>query len=296
VKTPLAAGKPTIDLSDLDRRALYAIASNSQGVFTPDEQTVAAQELQKRFDAAMGPALNAAKLVGDYSALYKTALAYFDNMSPEEKADPGWAKQRAALAQGYQQTLQDPSSLPKNVLDDPLADFITRSAQIDDSETGKSFGDVATSARAALDQQYASAKAKGLIVNLDPNRRTGQAVDFSSFDNQSLSAISLNQGNQFTPQESYAAKQELSSRTRKSILQVFQQGSSSGDPLATSYGLIQQYQSMTPQERQAAGISSNFLDLAVSNYKSTSQLMQMFGQMASSGSSSGGGTSLLDVM
>jgi len=129
VKTPLAGGKPTIDLSDLDRRALYAIASNSQGIFTPDEQTVAAQELQKRFDAAMGPALNAAKLVGDYSALYKTALAYFDNMSPEEKADPGWAKQRAALAQGYQQTLQDPSSLPKNVPDDPLTDFITRSAQ-----------------------------------------------------------------------------------------------------------------------------------------------------------------------
>jgi hypothetical protein len=33
-----------------------------------------------------------------------------------------------------------------------------------------------------------------------------------------------------------------------------------------SFGLIQQYQSMTPQQRQAAGISSNFLDVAVSNY------------------------------
>lgn len=294
VKTPLSDGKPTIDLSDLDRRALYAIASNSQGIFTPDEQTVAAQELQNRFDAAMGPALNAAKLVGDYSTLYKTALAYFDSMSPEEKANPGWAKQRAALAQGYQQTLQDPSSLPKDVPDDPLVDFIARSAQAGGSDTGKNFGDIATSARAALDQQYANAKIKGLVLNLDPNRRTGQAVDFSAFDNQSLSAISLNQGNQFTPQESYAAKQELSSRTRQSILQVFQQGSSSGDPLATSFGLIQQYQSMTPQERQAAGISSNFLDLAVNNYKSTSQLMQMFSQMASG--ASGSGASLLDFM
>jgi hypothetical protein len=95
--------------------------------------------------------------------------------------------------------------------------------------------------------------------------------------------------------ESYAAKQELSSRTRQSILQAFQQGSSSGDPLASSLGLIQQYQSMTPEQRQAAGINSNFLDLAVSNYKSTSQLMSMFSQMASSSGTSGG-SSLLDYL
>lgn len=295
VTVPIADGKPTVDLSGLDRRAVYAIASNSEGLFTPDEQSVAAQELQNRFDAAMGPALSAAKLVGDYSTLYKTALAYFDGMSPEEKADPNWAKKRAALSQGYQAALQDPSTLPQNVPGDPVADFITRSAQAP-TDSAETFGDVATDARAALDKQYASAKANNTILSFDPNRHTGQAVNFSDFNNQTLSAISLNEGKQFSAAESYAAKQELSARTRQSILQAFQQSASSGDPLASSLGLIQQYQGMSAEERQAAEISPNFLDLAVSNYKSTSQLMSMFSQMSSGASGSNGGTSLLDYL
>lgn len=296
VTVPIADGKPTVDLSGLDRRAVYAIASNSEGLFTPDEQSVAAQELQNRFDAAMDPALSAAKLVGDYSTLYKTALAYLDGMSPEEKADPNWAKQRAALSQGYQAALQDPSTLPQNIPGDPVADFIARNAEAPATDTAATFSDVATDARAALDKQYASAKANNTILNFDPNRRSGQAVDFSDFNNQTLSAISLNEGKQFSAAESYAAKQELSARTRQSILQAFQQGSSSGDPLASSLGLIQQYQGMSAEQRQAVGISPNFLDLAVSNYKSTSQLMSMFSQMSSGASGSNGGTSLLDYL
>ena len=35
VTVPIADGKPTVDLSGLDRRAVYAIASNSEGLFTP---------------------------------------------------------------------------------------------------------------------------------------------------------------------------------------------------------------------------------------------------------------------
>ena len=244
----------------------------------------------------MGPALSAAKLVGDYSTLYKTALAYLDGMSPEEKTDPNWAKQRAAISQGYQAALQDPSTLPQNIPGDPVADFIARSAEAPATDPAATFSGVAADARAALDKQYASAKANNTILNFDPNRRSGQAVDFSDFNNQSLSAISLNQGNQFSSDESYAAKQELSARTRQSILQAFQQGSSSGDPLASSLGLIQQYQGMSAEQRQAVGISSSFLDLAVSNYKSTSQLMSMFSQISSGASGSNGGTSLLDYL
>jgi len=295
VSVPLLDGKPTIDLSGMDRRALYAIASNSQNQFTPDEQSAAAGELQKRFDAAMGPALSAAKLLSDYSSLYKTALNYYDAMSPEEKTDPDWAQQRAALMQGYQQALQNPAALPQDVPNDPVADFVARAAQ-SAADAPQTFGDVASQARAALDQQYASAKAANTFLNLDPARHTGQAVDFSGFDNQSLSAIALNQNGQFAATESYAAKQALSARTRQSILQTFQQGASSGDPLAASLGLIQQYQGMSAEERQAAGISSSFLDLAVSNYKTTSQLMQMFGQASGSGGGNSGAPSLMDYL
>jgi hypothetical protein len=296
VSKPFADDEPTIDISSLDRRAVYAIASNSQGLFTADEQKLAAQQLQQRFDAAMKPALEAAKLLNDYSSLYKTALAYFDGMSPEEKADPAWVQQRAALSQGYQQALQNPAALPQNIPNDPLADFITRDAEAPASDPAKAFDTAASKARAALDQQYLAAKNNGKNLVFDASRRNGQLADFSGFDNQSLSAISLNEGNQFSQAESYAAKQVLSERTRTNILKAFQQGTSSGDPRAASLGLIQQYQAMTPQERQAAGISSGLLDIAVSNYKSTTQLMSMFSQATASSGSANGSASILDYM
>ena len=296
VSAPFADDEPTIDISGLDRRAIYAIASNSQGLFSADEQKLAAQELQQRFDAAMKPALEAAKLLNDYSSLYKTALAYFDGMSPEEKADPAWTRQRAALSQGYQQALQNPAALPQDIANDPLADFIARDAEAPASDPVKEFDTVASKARAALDRQYLAAKNNGKILVFDASRRNGQLVDFSGFDNQSLSAISLNEGNQFSQAESYAAKQALSERTRVSILKAFQQGAASGDPRAASLGLIQQYQAMTPQERQAAGISSGLLDIAVSNYKSTTQLMSMFSQVTASSGGTSGSASILDYM
>ena len=53
VKAPYdSSGKPTIELSSLDRRALFAIASNAGGQFTDDEQNLAGAErlspLQRR--------------------------------------------------------------------------------------------------------------------------------------------------------------------------------------------------------------------------------------------------------
>jgi hypothetical protein len=296
VTSPFADDTAVIDISGLDRRAVYAIASNSQGLFTADEQKLAAQELQKRFDAAMKPALEAAKLLNDFSSLYKTALAYLDGMSPEEKTDPAWVQQRAALSQGYQAALQNPAALPQDIPNDPLADFIARDAEAPASDPAQDFDTVASKARDALDQQYLAAKNNGKILVFDASRRNGQLADFSGFDNQSLSAISLNEGNQFSQAESYAAKQALSERTRTSILKAFQQGTASGDPRAASLGLIQQYQAMTAQERQAAGISSSFLNVAVSNYKSTTQLMSMFSQIAGSSGDTGGSTHILDYM
>lgn len=109
VTSPLQDGKLTIDLSGLDRISVFAIASNSEGEFTADEQSAAAQELQNRFDAAMKPMKAAAEVVGDYSSLYKAALSYFDGMSAKEKAAPGWADQRAALAAGYQERSKIPA-------------------------------------------------------------------------------------------------------------------------------------------------------------------------------------------
>lgn len=284
VTVPLAGGQATIDLTNLDRRAIFAIASNSGGKFTQDEQTAASQELLRRFDVAMGPPAAAAKLIGDYSTLYKAGLAYFDNMSAEEKATDAFAVQYAAIKMGYQLTQQDPTKVPEGIADDPIADFVAQGPSTQTPTT--SFGNVAQGARLVLDRQYDAVNKKGVEVVFDPRRRGGQLMDMSSLDNRSLSAVSLNQGGIFSSDEIRMAKQQLDQRTRSSMLQSFQQSGKSGDPLGFSLGIVQQYQSMSAEERTAMNWSPQFLEMAVKNYQSTSSLLSMMQQ--SMGSSGGG--------
>jgi hypothetical protein len=276
-------GKPTIDLSSLDGRSLYAIASNSQGKFTFDEQGLAVQAMQDRFDNAIKPKLAASDLTGNYSDVYKAAMDYFDAMSPEEKANPGWAVQRTALAQGYQQTQQNPSVLPTNISNDLVADLAARQAQSPDTSKLTSFTDVATAVRATLDAQALDATRKGTSLVLDPSRKGGQKVDWSSLDNRSLSAIALNQGGQFSADEVRFGKKELDSRTRASMLQALQ--NSGSDPRALSYSILSQYSGMSDEERTASNWTTNFRDSAVANYKSASNLVSMLAQLNGGGSS-----------
>jgi hypothetical protein len=280
VSVPLAGTRATIDLTGLDRRTLFAIASNNGLKFTADEQTVASQELLRRFDTAMGPPAAAAELIGDYSTLYKAGLAYFDGMSAEEKSTDAWAVQTAAMKTGYLIAQQQPDVVPEGLDNDPIADFL-ENGPASGLPTAANFGGVAQSARLALDQQYDAANKNGKEIVFDPNRRSGQLMDLSGLDNRALSAVTLNQGNLFSADETRMAKKELDSRTRASVLQAFQQGSRGGDPLAFSLGIVQQYQGMSAEERQAMNWSSDFLDTAVKNYKSTSSLLAMMNQSMS---------------
>src|SRR3984893_2692977 len=209
VAGPLAGGKQPIDLTSLDRRTVFAIASNSGGKFTADEQTLASSELQHRFDAAMAPAATTANLVGDYGTLYKAALDYLNGMSPEEKATPTWAKQSAALTQGIRATQQRPATLPEGIPNDPIADFTkhtqnTATAPADDFNTV-----VAAKTRLALDQQYGAAKQKGSEIVFNSQRRTGQLINLTGLDNRSLSAMSMNQNKLFSPAATRPASSEL---------------------------------------------------------------------------------------
>jgi surface antigen len=290
VTTPLNNGQPTIDLSSLDSRSLFAIASNSQGIFSADEQSVAGKEAQNRFDAMIKPRLAASDLTGNYNDVYKAAADYFDNMSPEQKATPAWTAQRTAIDQGLQATKLKPSALPTGIANDPVADFVTRSANNTTAPDPTNFSSVASSARAQLDAQATAAKRAGTQLALTPQSK-GQQVDWSGFNAQSLSSIVLNQGTQFSPQEVRSAKTELDSRNRASILQAFQQSQSSGDPRALSYSLLTQYSSMSPEQLQASNWTSSFRDTAVANYKSASNLLSMIGQVSGSDSSSSSGSS-----
>jgi len=266
VKGPIGEdGKTTIDLSSLDRRSLFAIATNNGGKFTPDEQQVASTELGNRFNTALAPAAATSKLTGDFSSLYKAALDFLDGASPEEKATATWSAQRAAVAKGVQATQQNPTTAPAGIANDPVAGYLAQSANPPSTAT-QDILTVAKNMRATLDAQEKAAVAAG---------KPSQQADLSAVDNRSLAAISLNQDNLFSARESYAAKQTLESRNRASILAALKQSQSTGDPTQLSLGILNTYSSMSAEERQAVNWTPSFRDNAVANYKSASRIMSM---------------------
>lgn len=274
VKGPYdASGKLTVDLAALDRRALFAIATNNGGGFSADEQKAASAELAQRFNAAMAPAAGTAKLTGNFAGLYKAAADYLDAAGPEEKATALWAAQRDAVAKGLQATQQTPDKAPSDIANDPVAAYL---AQPDEEQPVKSISDVAKAARAALDAQAKAAKdsGKGELV-YDAGRKTGQMADLSGIDNRSLSAMSLNQDGLFSQEESFAAKQTLNARNRAAILEALQASQKSGDPTQLSLGILNVYSGMSAEERLASNWTPAFRDNAVAAYKSTNNILSM---------------------
>ncbi|MGP9812449.1 hypothetical protein ACTZWT_13125 [Rhodopseudomonas sp. NSM] len=269
-----AGGKPTIDLSSLDRRAVYAIAANSGGQFTEAEQTLAAVTRIAGFNAALSPAAQTAQLTGDYSVVYKAAADYLDGASNEEKATATWKAERAAVAKGLTATQSDPTKVPSGISGDPVAAYL---AQYPSGSTlpTQSFSSVAKSARAALDDQAKQAAAAGKELVYDSGRKVGQMADLSALDNRSLSAISLNQDQLFSKEESFAAKRELDGRNRASILTALKQSQSSGNPADFSLGLLNTYSAMSAEERTATNWTTTFRDNAVQSYKATTSLLSL---------------------
>lgn len=293
--SPLDAnGHVAIDLSKLDRRELYAIASNSDDQFTKDEQAAAKDEMNDQFDAALAGPLAVARVTGDISALYKAASDYLDGASAEEKQSDTWIKLHAAVAAAYRQTLSDPDNIPA-VDGDPVADYIARS---NSGEAGakRDFDSVASDVRTALDKQYADAASAGRELVFDPGRKTGQLVDFSDFDSRSLSAIVLNQGGRFSPVEVTAAQTELRKRSSATLLAGLK--SAGSDPTAFTTNIINAFGSMSSEERSAAGWSDAFYDTALQNYQSAAKIAQMLGPSGSGASAtmSSGIMSLLNYL
>lgn len=274
VKGPLdTSGKPTVDLTALDRRALYAAASNNGGGFSADEQAAANAELAQRFNAALAPAAGTAKLTGNIAGLYKAAADHLDAAGPEEKATALWAAQRDAVAKGLKATQQTPDKAPSGIANDPVAAYL---AQPDTPTPTTSIADVAKGARAELDAQAKAAQAagKGDLV-FDAGRKTGQLADLTGIDNRALSAISLDQTGLFSQEERFAAKQTLETRNRTAILQALQASQTSGDPSQLSLGILNVYSSMSDEERVASNWTPAFRDNAVASYKSTSNILSM---------------------
>ncbi|MFC0239378.1 hypothetical protein [Rhodopseudomonas telluris] len=269
-----SSGKPTIDLSSLDRRALYAIASNAGSKFTEAEQNLAGVTRIAGFNAALSPATQTAKLTGNYNAVYKAAADYLDGASSEEKATATWQAERAAVGKGITATQTDPTKVPSGISNDPVAAYLTQYPSGSPIPT-QDFASVAKSARAALDAQAKAASAAGKELVYDPGRKVGQQADLSALTNRDLSAISLNKDNLFSKEETFAAKRELDSRNRASILTALKQSQTSGNPADFSLGLLNTYSAMSAEERTATNWTPAFRDHAVQSYKSTTTLLSL---------------------
>lgn len=286
--TALKDGQPTIDLGELDRRELYAVASGRGGRFPIEEQVVAALELKARnAEALAGPAAQA-RITGDYASLYQAALDHLDAAGAEEKATGQWAKDKAALTEGRKQALARPGVAPGGVEGDPVAAYLKEVGGVVASPRTRDFGKVASDVRAVLDKQYATATGDGAATGPDSGD-----IDFSRFDARSLAAVSLNRDGLFSDHEVRQAASEIRARDHQSVMDSYKDSASS-DASAFGKSLITRYTGMTAEEREASGWTPALYDKMVALQNTRDKLASMFS--ADGGLATAGSMTLLDYL
>ncbi len=270
--TPLKDGKLDVDMSKIDRRELYAISTNGEQKFTPDEQKAAQIELQRRFDQALAGPTSVGRVTGKIDGLYTAALAYLDQAGTEEKASVAYADARKAIEAMIAKFKTEPGALPGAVPNDPINDYMKRLAD-GEADGLRAISDVGADARATIDAQY---------------KAGGTAPNYKDFDSRSLSSVALNTGNDFSEAEVRAAKNEMRSRTGAAVLAALKNSDAASNPAGFSENIISLYGAMSAEERAAAGWSDNLYSAAVASYQTASKLASMLSQANSSGSIFGG--------
>src|SRR6267142_6304838 len=132
-------------------------------------------------------------------------------------------------------------------------------------------------ARAMLDAQASSARDNGKELVFNSGRKTGQQVDFTEFDNGSLAIMALNADASFSVAEASAAKAELNQRTRSGVLNAFDPG---GGLKASTQALLQQYSTMSAEEKKVLGFTDDFANKIMQNYRAMSSLQNSVGSGA----------------
>ncbi|MBF0679752.1 MAG: hypothetical protein IR164_12540 [Devosia sp.] len=275
--SPLQGEELALDLSSLDARELYALASDKNS--KADESEAATLEMQRRLEAALSGPLAIANVTGDFTGLYKAAASYFDSLGPEEKASADWKAGRDALTEGLKQLQTDPKRFPDAGEDDPVALYMAL-VEAKDATGQQSMVTLAANARAVLNRRYADAHAAGKTPSFNPYSSRGAHIDLSDLSSRSLSAIVLNEGDQFTETEIKAAQSTLRTKSSAALMAGLKAAGQSGDPSAFSQNVIAAFSSLSPEERQAAGWSDKLYEAAMANYTTSSKLMQMFTELS----------------
>ena len=271
ISSAVLDGQVAVDLTGQSRATLSAVASNTQSLFTSDETAAATKALQIRFSDAVAPQAVIARHTGDYASLYNAAINYMNAAGPDERATTSWQDQSQALTAGLAAAKTSPGQAPDTGdANDPVRALLDNPAASGATSSGSSIESVAANARAMLDDQANAAKDNGKELVFNSSSKTGQQADLSQFDNRTLAAVALNQGSSFSAEEIRAAKTELDQRNRTNILSAFKQASDSG---SGSLALLQQYSSMSAEEKSALGLTDQVTNSLMQTYRST-QAMQ----------------------
>ncbi|MCJ8297518.1 MAG: hypothetical protein MJK13_01085 [Pseudomonadales bacterium] len=143
-------------LGELDRRALYAVSSNKDDLFTADEQAIARSKMSQQQGLAMGlysgPSGQQSKFVdpyfGDNVQKYKAGIQFLEGVSIEEKAGSiEFALQRAHLQDAYERGSLEQGAIAEDfTTDHPLVLLIlaARDSVKDDFQRGYTEGLITT--------------------------------------------------------------------------------------------------------------------------------------------------------
>lgn len=280
ISSAMLDGQVAVDLSGQSRATLSAVADNAQGQFTEDETTAAAKTLQVRFDNAMTSHVVIARHTGDYASLYTAASDYLDQAGADEKATPAWQDQKQAVVEGLAAARASFGKAPvTNNADDPVRSLLDRTSAQTPAATGSTPDALSANARAMLDAQASSARDNGKELVFTSGRKTGQQVDFTAFNNRTLAIMALNSDASFSVQEASAAKAELNQRTRSGVLNAFDPTTDSGAQGSTQ-ALLQQYSTMSPEEKQVLGFNDDFANKITQNYRTMSSLQSKLSSAA----------------
>ena len=287
-------GQLTVDLSHIDRREIFAVASggasNAGNSFSPDEQKAAVAELLNRFDETLASASAVTRVTQDYKSLYDAAGDYLEKAGPEERASAIWQQQRLAVSQGIQQAEATPGVAPSGISNDPVAEFMERTSGGNDIKT-RDFSSITAEARTVLDRLYEIAKADETEVVFGKGN-TSQYNALTRFSGRSLAAIALNNKDSFTRTEVFAAKTEINERVRLGVQQALVLSANSSDPTLMSKNLLAQYASLSSEEREAAGLTKDFYEALKSNYETSKTIASAFSGIYAAGQ----GLSLVDYI
>lgn len=268
-KSALNNGDAAIDLTSMDRRSLYAVASNQGGQFPMDQQVVAALALKDQHDTALASPAAQARLTGDYASLYQTALDQMDAAGPEEKTSTAWTTERAALVEGRKQAIARPGLAPAGIQNDSVAAYMKETGSVVAGAKTRDFGKVASDVRTALDKQYELAIAPDAAKDGDSG-----AIDFRRFDDRSLSAVALNKDDQFSTHEVAQAKAEIRQRDSDAIKASYQSTSDADGGFGKA--MITRYAGMSAEERDATGWTPAVYNKMVELQAASDKLAEMF--------------------